>query len=75
MKELNACEMYAVRRVSSGELMGQGNEQKLGMWKERTSTFEDNMLVKGWYALYRPFYTKYVHRHCQLNMPKENGAF
>ena len=75
MKELNACEMYAVRRVSSSEWTGWSNEQKLGMWEERTSTFDDNMFVKGWYALYRPFYTKYVHRRCQLNTPKENESF
>ena len=30
------------------------------MWEERTSSYEDTMLIKAWFALYRPFYKRYV---------------
>ena len=68
MKEVKACEMYAVRRVGMMMLMMMImmiDGQKLGMWEERSSTFEDNMLVKGWFALYRPFYKKYFRQRFQ----------
>lgn len=64
MKELNTCEMYAVRRVGMMMMM-MTDGQKLGMWEERSSTFEDNVLVKGWFALYRPFYNKYFRQRFQ----------
>lgn len=32
------------------------------MWEERSSTFEDNIFMKGWFAMYRPFYNRFVHK-------------
>ena len=38
------------------------------MWEERSSSFEDNVLVKGWFAMYRPLYKKFV-------LPKKEKLF
>ena len=57
MKKLGNDEIYAIRRVGVSDA---DNVQKLGMWEERSSSFEDNVLVKGWFAMYRPLYKKFV---------------
>lgn len=71
MKHLSADELYAIRRVSVDMIL---LLQKLGMWEERSSSFEDNLLVRGWFAFYRPIYKRFIlPRKFFMVKPKSNN--
>lgn len=58
MKQLSKGELYAVRRVRAKR---GAERQKLGMWEERSSSFEDGFFTKAWFALYRPIYRRFFY--------------
>lgn len=58
MKKLSKGELYAVRRVRAKRGV---ERQKLGMWEERSSSFEDGFFTKAWFALYRPIYRRFFY--------------
>lgn len=58
MKKLSKGELYAVRRVRAKR---GAERQKLGMWEERSSSFEDGFFTKAWFALYRPIYRRFFY--------------
>lgn len=68
MKQLSKGELYAVRRVRAKR---GAERQKLGMWEERSSSFEDGFFTKAWFALYRPIYRRFFYPKGVLSSGEE----